>query len=282
MSTKISVVTPSYNHARYIDDCLSSVYYQSVPAYEHLILDDGSTDNSADRVRRHPGNAQLCEQENAGLATTLNRLLARASGDWIGWLNSDDFYLEDAFANVTRLIEQEPGLDLIVGDSVFVDAQARVLRLLPAHPVTRAVTIHYGMTAAPSSFFVRRSSLEEIGFHEDTKFLMDKWLFAELIEHGASRRHIRTPLGAMRRHEGQVSANASGSTGDEERRAFRARWNAPIDGFGRRLSRSYGRSLHAALKVATGGYFRELRWRQRRGQDARWWTVPTAQPFAPE
>jgi glycosyltransferase involved in cell wall biosynthesis len=271
MGPRISVITPSYNYGRYIDDCLDSVSYQSYAAYEHLIVDDGSSDDSVDRIRRHPGHAKVWEQPNAGLAVTLNHLVKRTSGDWIGWLNADDFYLQGALATVATAIEDDPHLDLIVGDTVFVDENACALRLLPAHPITKSVTLHYGMTAAPSSFFVRRSTLAEIGFREDTKFLMDKWLFADLVDHGARRRYFSTPLGAMRRHEKQVSANARDGSGDGERHAFRSAWNLPVSGTTLSLSRLYGRSLHAGLKVATGGYVREFRWRHKFGQDLRWW-----------
>ena len=80
----LSVITPSCNYGRYIDDCLDSVTHQSLACHEHLVLDDGSSDDSAERARRHPGTARVWEQENAGVAVTLNRLLERSSGDWIG------------------------------------------------------------------------------------------------------------------------------------------------------------------------------------------------------
>ena len=181
-------------------------------------------------------------------------------------MNADDFYLEDTLARVAKIVEREPSVDLIVGDTVWVDEEARVQRLLPGHPNTTSVTLHYGMTAAPSSFFVRSSTIRSIGFREDTKFIMDKWLFAELAIRRAACRYVNTPLGAMRRHDQQVSANARDASGDDERQAFRTAFGLPELGVGLRASRLYGRCLHVALKARTAGYARELRWRSKQGQ----------------
>ncbi len=273
MGTRISVITPSYNYGRYIDDTLNSVHYQDVHAWEHLVLDDGSSDDSVARVRSHPGGASIAVQQNAGLAATLNRLVEAASGDWIGWLNADDFYLADTLATVTGLIERDPTLDVLIGDSVFVDRHARTLRLLPSHACTRGSILHYGMSAKPCAFFVRASRLRSIGFNEETEFLMDKWLFAELVQSGAKSMYVPVPLGAMRRHGEQVSTKLKGSSGDQERKAFRQAFDLPWKGVALSLSRWYGRGLHVALKLTSGGYWRELKWRSAAGGNLRWWPM---------
>lgn len=273
---RVSVITPSYNYGRFIDDCLSSVQHQSFPALEHLVLDDGSSDDSVERAKAHPSSAVVWSQANAGLAVTLNRLVDRVAGDWVGWLNADDFYLAGALERFRRILETHPGSDAIIGDTLWVDDAARVLRLLPCHPITASFTQHYGMSAAPSAMFFRTELLRALRFNEDTKFLMDKWLLAQAAAGDYRLRYEPIMFGAMRRHRDQVSANATGPAAAAERRAFRAAFGLPTEGRMLRLSYLYGRWQHRALKVVSGGYVRQLRVRGRVGEDARWW--PVAEP----
>ena len=270
MNPEISIITPSYNYARFLGDCLDSVLHQSKAPLEHLIIDDGSTDDSTTVISMHPGKHKLWEQSNAGLAPTLNRLVATARGEWVGWLNADDFYLGETIETVQDLLASDPYIDVVVGDTLFVDEDSKFLRLLPAHHVTKSVLLHYGIFAAPSSYFLRTSLVREIGFREDTKFLMDKWMFTELLQHGATFRYLAVPLSAMRRHRGQVSANVR-STGNEERAVFRRHFGVPVSGAGLTASRIYGRILHMAHKVGSGGYYRQVKWRRRQGDCMRWW-----------
>jgi GT2 family glycosyltransferase len=268
---ELSVLTPSYNYGVWLVDALDSVHYQGVPAREHIVLDDGSTDGSAEIARAHRSAPRVLEQENIGLAATLNRLLTLVSGKWIGWLNADDFYLPGAFAALRDAVGDDPSLDVLVGDTVFVDRAARVQRLLPAHRITGSVTKHHGMTAGTSAFFVRRSALEAIGgFREGTKFLMDKWLFWQLWEHGCRFGYVPVPLGAMRRHSDQQS-QVQRDPGAEERAEFRRALDLPTTGLGRYVSKSWGRSQHLAYKLLDRGWASEWSYRRHRGVDARWW-----------
>ena len=96
---QVSVIIPAYNAAEFIERAVESAIRLDEVG-EIIIIDDGSTDGSVARIRSHVGNQKLTVQSNAGLSATLNRLLDQSTGDWIGWLNADDFYLEGAFAKV--------------------------------------------------------------------------------------------------------------------------------------------------------------------------------------
>lgn len=268
---RVSVITPSFEYGHFIDDCLSSVQHQGLAAHEHLVLDDGSSDDSLERASAHPGAPVVWSQSNAGLAATLNRLVDRVTGDWIGWLNADDFYLEDTFVRLQTVVDAHPNADVVVGDTLWVDQDARVLRLLPCHRLTASFTKHYGVSAAPSAMFFRTELVKRLRFNEDTTFLMDKWLLAQAAEAGYRFRYVPVTLGAMRRHDVQVSVNARGPEATAERRAFRVAFDLPTDGPMFRLSRWFGQLQHRGLKVLSGGYLRQLRVRRDVGADARWW-----------
>jgi glycosyltransferase involved in cell wall biosynthesis len=276
MAPRLSVITPSFNYGRFIDDCLSSVQHQVPPAHEHLVLDDGSSDDSLQLARAHPASTVAWGQPNVGLATTLNRLVDRVSGDWVGWLNADDFYLAGAFESFQRVVAAHPGSDAVIGDTLWVDEQAHVLRLLPCHRITPSFTQHYGMSAAPSAMFFRTELLRALRFNEDTRFLMDKWLLAQAATAGYDLRYVPITFGAMRRHGAQVSANAVGPAATAERRAFREAFGLPMSGRMLKLSQQYGKLQHRALKVTSGGYLRQLRTRREAGSDARWWLTADA------
>lgn len=272
---ELSIITPSYNYGQWISDALSSVQHQSRPAFEHVVIDDGSADDSVAVARNHSSDVRITTQANVGLAETLNRLLAATSGDWVGWLNADDFYLQGAFATLKTALDFESSLDVLVGDTVFVDEAARVQRLLPAHRITGQVTKHFGMTAGTSAFFIRRRALEAVGFRAGTKFLMDKWLFWQLWGIGAKFGYLPVPLGAMRRHAGQES-RLQQDLGAYEKKAFREAAQLPTGGWRRALTKTWGRGLHLTYKVLDHGLFNEWGYRIHQGEDARWWVLPTA------
>src|SRR5690242_7659236 len=108
---RFSILTPSYNYDRYLGDALESVARQDGVEVEHVVVDDGSTDSSVEILRawQHPLRVEV--QPNRGLARTLNRALELATGDVVGWLNADDFYLPGALAAAAAAFAADPRLD---------------------------------------------------------------------------------------------------------------------------------------------------------------------------
>ena len=84
-----TIITPSYNYGRFLEDCLGSVVRQHGVTYEHLVLDAGSTDHSAEVAARFPG-IDWKQEPDSGMSQAINRGFDRATGDWVMWLNADD------------------------------------------------------------------------------------------------------------------------------------------------------------------------------------------------
>ena len=269
----LSVITPSYNYEQFIEDALNSVHWQCQEGVEHLILDDGSRDNSVAVARAHVSQPTVREQTNVGLAKTLNRLLDTATGEWVSWLNADDFYMKGAFQTVGALIKKYPDVDVVIGDTVFVDPEGHLKRLLPAHRMSGRVIAHYGAISAPNSIFFRRSVLQAVGFRDDTRILMDKWVLLDILRNHAKFRYLDTPLGAMRRHDGQLSAVLRHDS-DNERTAFRRDAGVATEGRSLRASQAFGRGLHGWYKVIDGGFRNQVHWAQRQDEDMKWWPDP--------
>src|SRR5437763_5478849 len=117
---RISVVTPSFNQGRYLEECLLSVLGQGYPDLEYLVMDGGSTDESFEVIERHERNLAFWVSEpDEGQAAAINRGFEKASGDVLCWLNSDDLYLPGTLAHVASRLE--PGApQLLLGNCIHM------------------------------------------------------------------------------------------------------------------------------------------------------------------
>src|SRR5258708_2733800 len=97
---RITVITPSFNQGRFIEETIRSVLQQGYPNLEYIIMDGGSTDNTVEIIRKYESLlAYWVSERDNGQSNALNKGLSRATGDIIGWLNSDDLSTEDCFQN---------------------------------------------------------------------------------------------------------------------------------------------------------------------------------------
>src|SRR5579862_3094597 len=134
----LSVITPSYNCAEFIEDALQSVARQERVAVEHIIVDGASTDGTADIVRPHPGLRWVSEPDR-GQSDAINKGFRLAAGELVGWLNADDYYLPGSLAAIAEAGRQHPEADIIYGDCVFVDGEGRLLRSKVEHSFDRGI-----------------------------------------------------------------------------------------------------------------------------------------------
>lgn len=130
---RISIVTPSFNQVQYLEETLRSVLLQGYPQLEYIVIDGGSTDGSVDILRSYASRLDywVSEPDN-GQTHALNKGFARASGDWLMWLNSDDVLLPGALWEVARAIRLHPACDWLIGNVVVVDEKRVPLRRFEA------------------------------------------------------------------------------------------------------------------------------------------------------
>lgn len=115
----ITILTPSYNQGRYIEQTIQSVAAQGYTPFEHIVIDGGSSDNTVSILKRYP-HVKWISEPDRGQADALNKGLGMATGDIIGWVNSDDFYADDVFRNIAALFKDN-GVQWSVGDVVNYD-----------------------------------------------------------------------------------------------------------------------------------------------------------------
>lgn len=123
MLPRITLVTPSYNQAAFLEMAIQSVILQAYPNLEYIVMDGGSADGSIEILRRYEKQfAYWTSAHDAGQSDALNRGFARATGAIFGWLNSDDLLLPNALQTVGAYFGAHPECDFLTGDGVFINA----------------------------------------------------------------------------------------------------------------------------------------------------------------
>ena len=259
----VSVLTPSYGYGRFIGDAIESVIQQQGVRLQHIVQDAGSDDETLDVLRSFGDRVEWASERDLGQSDGLNKALPKATGEWVAWLNADEFYLPNGLQVLVEEGERH-GADVVYGDCVTVDREGRFLGLRPQHPFSSLILRLYGPFLASVSVIVRRSVLGDAPWDRSLRLVMDWELYLGLASNGATFRHVKYPVGAFRLHEDQASAQP----GTPETRDVRERYSIPRA----RWYRKVGTALHRTRKIAAGSYGRQLRARQFRGQDLRWFT----------
>ncbi len=268
----ISVVTPSRNHGAYLSEALQSVRGQRYGGrVEHIVVDGASTDGSVDLLRSSLGLRWVSEPDG-GQSQALNKGLLMAGGDLIGWLNSDDFYLQGAFDAVAVYAAAHPRIDVIYGDCVFVEKTGRLLRSKNEHPFHRGVLLYAGCFIPTTATFLRRRLFTDglLRLSEGLHYLMDYDLFLRLSAAGASFGWLPRELAAFRWHDANKSRLEAERL--KERRAVQAQQGVQVNRKTRlALRETVFRYGHLAMKLLNGSVLRQCAWKGRHGEDMRWW-----------
>jgi len=166
---KISIVTPSFNQAKYVARTLESVGSQRGADYEHIIFDALSTDGSGELIDRyakgHP-NVRYRSEADRGQVHAINKGFAASEGDILTWLNSDDYYASpDVLAMVVEAFEANPGVDVVYGRGLRVDSEGERLSEAYIHPegTDIALALQHSLGILQPSLFFRRKVYERVG-----------------------------------------------------------------------------------------------------------------------
>lgn len=203
---KFSIVTPSFNQGRFIRDCIESVLAQKGVEVEHIVIDACSTDETLAVLGSYP-HLQWTSEPDAGQTDAINKGFRRATGDWLMWLNADDYLLPETLAKVQAHALSQPTAEIIYGECFFVDEQKRVMRRRREGPFDLNMLLFYGCYIPSTSAFYRRSLLQS-GFLLDPSFkvCMDFDYYMRLALAGKRFSFLSEALACFRWHETNVSA----------------------------------------------------------------------------
>ena len=218
---KFSIITPSYNQGRFIRDCIASVRSQPGVEWEHLVQDAESTDESAAVLAEHP-HLQTVVEKDGGMSDGINRGFRRATGDWVMWLNTDDYLLPGALQNVADFAVKNPDADVIYGDVEFVRADRTLIRHKREHRFDLNVLLYYGCYIQSTATFIRRRVIDAGHLLDvDYRVCMDFEYYLRLARLGCKFAHLPAPLAAFRWHETNTSSTQLARRQEERLRVQR-------------------------------------------------------------
>jgi glycosyltransferase involved in cell wall biosynthesis len=204
--SKISIVTPSLNQGTYLEETLESIRTQNYADVEHLVLDGASTDGTVTLLQAKTGpewrHLHWISERDGGQTQALNKGIRLATGDIIGWLNSDDRYRAGCLETVAKVFAQNPDIDVVYGDFTFMDQHGNHLRVRREIEFSRLVLFYHCISPIPSTstFFRRRIFDEGNFFDESLQFAMDYEFFVRLANKGYRFKHIHALLADFRLH----------------------------------------------------------------------------------
>jgi glycosyltransferase involved in cell wall biosynthesis len=223
----VTIVTPSYNQGRFIAATIESVLSQDYPHIEYIIMDGGSTDETAEVVRRYEGRLEFVSEKDRGQSHAINKGFRRARGEIVAWINSDDTLLPGAVRRAVEALAAHPEAAALYGEGYLMDEAGNVTCRFPhTQPYDFWRLANVSDYILQQSVFFRRTALEEIGWvREDLHYVMDwdllirlgrRWplhyeraYFGCLREYGAAKtsigghRRIREIAEVLREHTGK-------------------------------------------------------------------------------
>jgi glycosyltransferase involved in cell wall biosynthesis len=205
MRPLISIVTPSFNQALFIEEALESVRLQNNEHCEHLVIDGMSTDGTVDLLRNRVKNKDdwnmfWISERDSGQSEALNKGFRWAKGEIIGWLNSDDRYRVGCFEHIIQAFEDNPEVDIFYGDYLMVDETGKVLEIRREIEFSAFILLYHRILYIPTTatFFRRRVFEEGNWLNEKLQYAMDLEFFIRLSKRGYCFKHIPQLLADFR------------------------------------------------------------------------------------
>jgi glycosyltransferase involved in cell wall biosynthesis len=203
---KISIITPSFNQAQFIEDTILSVLNQNYPNLEYIIIDGGSKDHSIDIIKKYEDKLHywISEKDN-GQADAVNKGLKIATGEIIGWLNSDDTYLPNALLKIAETFNKYPNYEVIFGNQVLTDPSGKYLRVKHELPYNFHRLIYHMFQSQPATFF-KRNIIQKIGLLNTALFYTLDYEYFLRIGKKCRVKHIASLLATYRLHSSSKSS----------------------------------------------------------------------------
>jgi GT2 family glycosyltransferase len=220
--TLVSVVTPSFNQASYLEQTLCSVLDQDYPNLEYIVMDGGSTDGSLEIIKRYASRlAYWSSEKDAGQADAVNKGMARAKGEIVAWLNSDDYYLPGAVKAAVETFEHNPDAALIYADMLAVDERGQAFNTFHYRRLSLQDLLSFQIIGQPA-VFMRRSAFEKAGGLDTSyHYLLDHHLWIRIAARGRIL-HVPKTWAAARYHAAAKNRAHAAAFGQEAFRILEA------------------------------------------------------------
>jgi glycosyltransferase involved in cell wall biosynthesis len=228
-SLKLSIITPSYNHGRFLEQSILSVINQDYANVEYIIIDGASEDESVEIIRKYNKHiAYWVSEPDKDLRYALQKGFLHAKGDVVAWQNADDYYNPNVFRQVMNVFQEQSVVDLVYGNTTIVNETGQQIDELRNVPIYYPLDIFGGIPFQNHAAFFRRSLWEQAGgitFNELNYDVELNFRIARL----AHPFFIHRVLGDYRRHSGSISSSGKADNLQKDpwviRRRFMGRWS---------------------------------------------------------
>ena len=196
----VSIVTPSFNQARFLEYTLRSVLEQDYPNIEYLVVDGASTDGSLEIIKKYEKKlAWWVSEKDRGQAEAINKGLRKAKGEYIAWLNSDDMYARGAVRKAVGALQAEPALGMVFSNVFSIDADNQIFNTMRYSAYGLVDLMAFNIIGQPG-VFMRRAALEQAGYMDlNYHYLLDHQLWLRIASK-APIRYVDDYFAAARFH----------------------------------------------------------------------------------
>ncbi len=225
----MSIVTPSYNQAAFLEATIRSVLLQGYPNLEYLVIDGGSTDGSVGIIKQYePWLAYWVSEPDRGQSHAVNKGWTRSSGEIVGWVNSDDLLLPGALWHVATAFRAHPTAGVVYGDcDVWVPNRPSPVRVRARQARLETLVASEALFCQPAGFY-RRKAIEQVGWlDESLHYVMDRELWLRLFGTGELWCLEDMPLAVSREHGEAKSRRQYGCFASELRDVL-GRYTPPV------------------------------------------------------
>lgn len=255
---KISIITPSFNQDKYIEETILSVINQDYANIEYIIIDGASTDKSVEIIKKYEKSIYFwVSEKDSGQSEAINKGFTRATGDIISWLNSDDILLPGALTKVADYFNNHKEVDIITGHLVLINQFSNIYSsyfTIAQKKSYAANGVYY--TSQPSTFW-RAEVLKKTGLlNEEFHFQMDKEFLIRVLINGFKFGHINKMLAGFRMH--QTSKSSEVKTSNIRKRDIQAIFDLYGAGFGALNPNILFKLKYGLEKLFRGIYFRKF------------------------
>ena len=214
----VSIVTPSYNHGKFIEDTILSVKSQDYPNIEHIVVDGSSTDNTLKILKKYEKgyNLRWISEPDEGQSDAVNKGFKMTKGEIIGWLNSDDTYLSiRTISDVVKYFKKHNKAKIIYGDMISIDHKNAIMLVRPALPIFRySILKKRNFISEPSTFF-KRDIIDNYHLDKNLHYAMDHDFWLKIGKDNKFY-HIPKILSCFRLHANSKSVSQSRKMKNED------------------------------------------------------------------
>jgi glycosyltransferase involved in cell wall biosynthesis len=166
----VSIVTPSLNKGRFIEETILSIKNQTYPRIEHIVIDGGSTDETLDILRKYSDSLVWVSEPDKGQYDASNKGLRMAKGEILGWLMADDTYMPWAVETAVKFLVENPDVAMVYGKCPFIDEEGKVIREFASEPFDLARLVRGNIIPSPAVFF-KKEILDSVGYFDTNLYM---------------------------------------------------------------------------------------------------------------